>query len=248
MTQYDEVSAKFLALADELLPGRVRGLYLTGSIPLDDFRPGRSDIDGVVVVDTPVTEDEVRPLHANLPSRPYFDVTYLTAAELAVAPDPGAPLVCTVDGEFKVGGASPVLWAELARSSLAVREVPGLTVVDDHQALVDYTRDNLVSYWQPLLDQVDKHFADLPRDQVIDAWIIPWCVLGVPRLHALLATGNIVSKTAAGEHGAVTFPAYGELCRRAIEHRGGAEVVFTAADAVEAVAFGRAVVASAAGL
>ncbi|MFI5693143.1 nucleotidyltransferase domain-containing protein [Kribbella sp. NPDC051586] len=245
MTPYAEISSKYLTLADELLPDRVRGLYLTGSIPLGDFRPGRSDIDGVVVVDRPVTQDEVRPLHTGLPERPYFDVVYLTAPTLAAPPDLRASVVCTIDGQLQAGGVSPVLWSELARQSIAVREVPGLKVHDDQQALVDYTRANLTSYWAPLLDRVENRFADAPGDEVIDGWIIPWCVLGVPRLHALLAEGNIVSKTAAGEHGAATFPAYAGLCRRAIDHRAGTEVVFTAADAIDAVAFGRTVIASA---
>lgn len=35
--------------------------------------------------------------------------------------------------------------------------------------------------------------------------ILPWVVLGVRRLHVLLATGNIISKTAAGEHALTAF-------------------------------------------
>lgn len=246
------VTSKYLAVVDELLPGRVHGFYLTGSIPLGDFRAGRSDIDGVVVVDTPVTEADVRPIHAQLPERPYFDVTYLTASALAAPPDRGTPVVYTIDGEFKdpaaAGPVNQVLWSELARQSIALREVPGLTVHDDQQALVDHTRANLTSYWEVKLDELSAALAERPAEQVLDGWIVPWFVLGIPRLHALLATGNIVSKTAAGEHGAATFPSYAELCRRAIYHRAGAEVVFTTADGVEAIAFGRTVVASAAGL
>jgi hypothetical protein len=85
----------------------------------------------------------------------------------------------------------------------------------------------------------------LPADQVLDGGIIPWFVLGIPRLHALLATGNIVSKTAAGQHGLALFPSYSELCRRVLDHRAGEAVEFTVADAAPAIAFGRAVIASA---
>jgi len=81
--------------------------------------------------------------------------------------------------------------------------------------------------------------------QVLDGWIMPWYVLGIPRLHALLAAGNIISKTAAGHHGAAEFPSYADLCTRAINHRAGHPVTFTVADAVPTVAFGRTVIAAA---
>ncbi|MEU4290941.1 hypothetical protein AB0E63_22165 [Kribbella sp. NPDC026596] len=247
--EVEAITSQYLALTDDVLPGRILGFYLTGSIPLGDFHAGRSDIDGVVVVDGPVTEADVRPIHEKLPERPYFDVTYLTADALAVAPDRGTPVVYTIDGEFKdpaeAGPVNPVLWSELARQSLAVREVPGLTVHDDHQALVDHTRANLTSYWTPMLDRLEEHFADFADDHVVDGWIIPWYVLGIPRLHALLATGNIVSKTAAGKHAVATFPSYAGLCVRAIDHRAGHEVVFTVADVRQTVEFGRTVIGSA---
>jgi hypothetical protein len=78
-----------------------------------------------------------------------LDVTYLTAAQLAVPPDPEKPVVFTLDGVFKVaphgGPVSPVLWSEMARNAVPVRTAPGLVVHDDQQALRDFTRGNLTS-------------------------------------------------------------------------------------------------------
>ncbi|MFI7066283.1 hypothetical protein ACIBL3_35175 [Kribbella sp. NPDC050124] len=79
---------------------------------------------------------------------------------------------------------------------------------------------------------------------VLVGWIIPWYVLGIPRLHALLATGNIISKTAAGRPAAATFPSYADLCTRALNHRSGHPTDFTTADATPTVTFGRAVITS----
>ena len=36
--------------------GMVRGVYITGSIPLNDFQPGKSDIDFVILCDEPPPE------------------------------------------------------------------------------------------------------------------------------------------------------------------------------------------------
>jgi hypothetical protein len=61
----------------------------------------------------------------------------------------------------------------------------------------------------------------------------------------LLVTGEIVSKTAAGQHGAAAFPQWASLCKRCIDHLAGNVQQFTVADAKESVEFGRAVIAAA---
>src|SRR5688500_11258979 len=71
----DEVSATMSAyarLVDDKLPGRIRGLYLCGSLALDDYRMGRSDIDFVAVSDTALQGSELemlRRVHAELRRR-----------------------------------------------------------------------------------------------------------------------------------------------------------------------------------
>jgi hypothetical protein len=191
----------------------------------------------------------VQPVHAALPSRPAFDVTYLTLDDLALPPDRDKPVVFTLDGVFKEaprgGPVTPVLWSELARSPVVLRVAPGLVVHDDTQALAAFTRDNLTSYWAPMLDQLDAATAALPDDEVLDAWVVPWCVLGIPRLHALLATGNIISKGAAGRYTIAVFPDWVPLVERCLAHRAGDEQQFTVADANSAAVFGRTVIAAA---
>lgn len=242
-------TTRYLELIDKALPGRVTGFYLTGSVPLGDYRPGRSDIDGVAVVSSVVSAALVREVHEQLPSAPAFDVTYVTAADLAAAPDRGKPVVFTQDGVLKEvpsdGPVSPVLWSELARQSIAVRTAPGLLVHDDQEALEAFTRDNLTSYWAPQFDQLESGADGKPDDEVVPDWVLPWFMLGVPRLHALLATGNIISKTGAGEHALVAFPEWAPLLNRCLDHRAGKPDTFTYADARTAVPFGRKVITEA---
>ncbi|GAA0959468.1 hypothetical protein GCM10009554_73210 [Kribbella koreensis] len=250
-----EVSATtklYLQLIDQALPGQVTGLYLTGSLPLGDYRRGLSDIDGVVIIASPLTEPEVaavRGVHAQLPTSPAFDVTYLNTADLTAPPDATKPVVFTLDGQFEQapsgGPVSPVLWSEVARQSTALRAVPDLIVHDDQEALEAFTRANLTSYWSGRFDALETAFADHPDDEVVDTWILPWVMLGVPRLHALLATGNIISKTAAGEHALIAFPEWSPLLHRCLDHRSGKPETFTVADARSAVPYGRKVITAA---
>ena len=231
--EVEAITAQYLALTDNVLPGQILGLYLTGSVPLGDFHPGRSDIDGVVVVAEPMTEAAVRPVHEKLPERPYFDVTYLTADELAVAPDRSKPVVYTLDGEFKEppygGPVGPVLWSELARQSLAVRSVPGLTVHDDQQALVDFTRANLTAYWAPSSTSSRQPSPTSPTMLRSTSGSSLGTFSG-----SRGSTRYLLPATSSPKPGPVNTPSQVPggpgLCTRAT-HRAGHAVVFTVADA-----------------
>ena len=60
----DATVRRYLGVADLLLPGRVVGFYLIGSVALGAFRPGRSDIDFVAVLDDGLDGGELRRLRA----------------------------------------------------------------------------------------------------------------------------------------------------------------------------------------
>lgn len=66
-----EATQRHLAALGTAAPGLVTSLYLTGSVTLGDYQPGRSDIDFMAVTTRPVTEPDVVALlagvHASLP-------------------------------------------------------------------------------------------------------------------------------------------------------------------------------------
>src|SRR5690349_14917707 len=82
----------YMHLVDDKLPQRIRGLYLTGSVALADYRSGRSDIDFVAVSDTALESLQLAPLrqvHTELRRMlpaPKLDGVYLTWSALAAAP------------------------------------------------------------------------------------------------------------------------------------------------------------------
>lgn len=241
-----DVTARHLALLDGAAVGPVAGLYLTGSVALGDFHPPRSDIDAVVVLDAPLEDPAaLEAVHARLPAQPAYDVFYLTRDQLAAPPAEGLVAPFTMHGlvDEGWGGApvSPVLWAELARHAVPVRTAPGLVVHDDHDALRRHTVANLADYWLPWLTDAADHLAAGRVTAAELELVVTWPVLGVPRLHALLATDQIVSKSQAARYAAAHFPEHAALAQRCLAHRHGQPVAWGLADAAEAVALARAV-------
>ena len=86
-----EVVTSFLDTVDAEAPGLVEGLYLTGSVALDDFRPHESDIDFVAVMATHPDTASIATLeraHARLHARyrrPFFGSTPLNRGQAAWA-------------------------------------------------------------------------------------------------------------------------------------------------------------------
>lgn len=210
------VCESYLALVDEAAPGLVEGLYLHGSLGFGEWYAGRSDVDFVAVTSRRPDAATVRSLeevHERLGEtfpRPPYDGFYATWADLARPTDQCPDVPCILGGQWRDEGrfdVSPVTWHELARHGVTVRG-PHLAEVEiwtDQQTLRSFTHGNLESYWA---DQAAS-LRQFP-DEAARPDIAAWCVLGVPRLHHLLATDRLTSKDGAGRH---TVDAFGERWR-----------------------------------
>ncbi|MFH8348851.1 aminoglycoside adenylyltransferase domain-containing protein [Streptomyces sp. NPDC018045] len=224
----EAVVRAFLASTDRLCPGLVEGLYLTGSIALGDFRPGRSDIDFVAVTARRLAAADVAALeqaHAETRARhprPYFDGVHVTWQDLAAgfASCPAVPY--TLRGRFRTGDAfevNPVTWTVVAQHAVPVRgPVPGgFEVGVDRAALRDWTLGNLGGYWRRWHTAHRKPLS-LPGLAALGGGAPAWGVLGVSRLHHTTATGKVISKGGAGRYALETFaprwhPVIGEALR-----------------------------------
>jgi hypothetical protein len=210
----------FLTAVDELAPGLVTGFYLVGSVALGDFHPrgtgrGRlstaSDIDFVAVTDHRPESQEMAALadaHARTVARfprPHFDGAVLTWADLAAGPDACPDVPCAQESRF-TPGVNPVAFCELAWHGIAVRgAAPAeVDVWADQDALHAFTLDNLRTYWRPWWRQ-KKQPHPLALAIGLTAWFPVWAVLGVSRLHHVLATGTMTSKCGAGRYAQTVF-------------------------------------------
>jgi hypothetical protein len=230
----------YLDIVDATAPGLVEGLYVVGSYALSDWQPGRSDIDIVAVLAEPATDIDfgcLRTAHALLNERqpfPHIDGPYLAWGDLTVAPGTGLHRPWALNGELHHDGEcfeiNPVTWYTLSTYGVTVRGPAADTLNIPHgvEERVQFVIDNLSTYWHQLAQSVVTASAD--SDSRFDVAAFEWCALGALRLHYTAFTGDVTSKTGAGEYGIVVTPDYmHDVIRAALEARriGEGEVTTT---------------------
>jgi hypothetical protein len=213
--------ADLLGRLDRALPGRVAGFYLVGSVCLGAFRPGRSDIDFVAVLDGDLSHEELARLRAVHLGRWFSAVgrdvvlrgrwplvcngIYVSRADLASSSLTVTPIAGFVAGRFGVArrsgfDANPVTWHLLANDGIAIRgeSRDRLQIHIEVEELKRWSLENLNTYWARWAQRRGE-FRALPRRAAAAG------VLGAPRLHCTVATGKITTKEGAAEYALEAF-------------------------------------------
>lgn len=214
-----DVMAAYLAAVDGAAPGLVEGVYLVGSTVLGDFRPHTSDVDMLAVTESRPGDAALAALgrahRALRRRRPRLDGYYVTWDDLAGSPADAGAGASVLGGRLSAAGRrrDPVAWHTLARYGVAVRGPAAgeVAVRADPAELRGWVADNLERYWA-------RWVAEARRPGVrgavsLSGWGAAWVVLGVPRLHYTLATGDITSKDGAGRY---ALEAFGERWHRVV--------------------------------
>jgi predicted nucleotidyltransferase len=209
----------FLREIDAQTPGLVTDVYITGSIALGEARPGRSDVDIVLVrpddTDDGIVIDALGPILTSLRKthpRPPLDGIVLSRSDLAHGPDEvkGNRAVIfenRVQLSNQGSARNPVTWQTLRQCGVTWRGVPiaESDLWQDAERLRSWTHQNLEEYWRPWLAKSDRLFSNGGMWSLRPDFT-EWGVLGVTRLHATITTGSILSKHGAGVYALETFP------------------------------------------
>ena len=120
-----------------------------------------------------------------------------------------------------------------AERGIAVRGPAPSTLDLDPQpeVLREWNLANLDDYWRRWGEHGLGHRRLQPAGQST-RWTVAWGVLGAPRLHCTIATGEVVSKIAAGEYALDVFDArWHPIISEGLAYRRGDPVVAAAGDA-----------------
>lgn len=218
---------RFLSLAPH---GLVTGLYLTGGIGFGEWVEGKSDVDFVATLAHRPSDSEVeqlREVHAQLAtlSPIDFDGMHVLVSDLTSDPRQLPPVPVVLHHAFRVAHLDQlVAWHELAWHGVTVTgHVPStLGIWTDEAVLREHTVNNLDTYWRSLAAQLASSSPDEPEAELDYACC--WCVLGVARLHHLIVTGEMTTKSGAGRWGLSFYDErWHRVLREALRLRGGGE-------------------------
>ncbi len=216
------------------------GFYLVGSVALGGYRRRRSDLDFVGVLDNEVEGGcvgRLRIAHAQSglltgsraivegrsPLTGTLNGIFVRKSDLTRPVTQIKPVASQVGTEFKVGKAgsdlSPVGWKVFSEKGAVIRgpRPSALNLQTEPECLRSWTTGNLNTYWRPWAERVTRgpvrRFALRPR------YWTAWGVLGAPRLHCTIATGEVISKEAAGEYALGEFaPRWRPLIEEALDY------------------------------
>jgi Domain of unknown function (DUF4111) len=209
-----------------VVPGRIEGFYVVGSASMGAFRPGRSDVDFVALVDGDLCPAELlrlRAMHVGRWSSALIhdavlrrrwplvcNGIYLKAGDLSRSPLAVTPLAGHVAGRFRAAprngfDVNPVTWYVLAHHGVGLRgpDRDRLHVHTDEAELRAWVLANLNGYW--------RRWAARTRPLGVTVRGVPprrlaaSGVLGVPRLHYTIATGEIATKETAARYALQVF-------------------------------------------
>lgn len=201
----------YLRDLDDTLPDIVGGVYLVGSVALEDYHPETSDVDVVTVLEDALDPLQVTLLgdvHERIATRHkaiHLDTSYLTWAELADAPTSSTTVgVRAIDGRIHVApdpqAPGILLWHQLHDQA---RTVTGADLQDRPvalrpDALQAWCLTQIEERWTPWWDRAAVLLSAGGRESL--GAVGPTSgVLGVVRLHHTLVTGSLVSQCQAGE-------------------------------------------------
>ncbi|MGH1587242.1 aminoglycoside adenylyltransferase domain-containing protein [Methylobacterium phyllosphaerae] len=253
----ETVVAEFRRRVDAERAPALRGLYLVGSVALDDFRPGASDIDVIAVVDAkPSTEacEDLARVHAGLAEAggPCLDGPYLVAEALRQVPTDYAVVPFSLEGRFRHGEVcrevNPVVWRCLARHGRTVLGPPPaeLGIADDDAVLRAYQVDNLRGYWLSWIAQAEAACAAKAPGEDASAAALAWGVLGVARIVCALDTDAVVSKSGGGRYAlSAHSDRWHPVIREALAAHGGATTRVQVETVREGLGYMRSVIAAA---
>ncbi len=203
----DRIMVEFISKISDIEPNFLEGVYLTGSIAMNDFYAGKSDIDFLVLCKTLPEKRTAARLHrvhqtiARHYSKPNMSGSYLAADSLLTAKPEDIKVLSFHQGAMRYGTfeMAAVSLSELKSHAITILGPKAETLKTNIEPayLTGFLYTNINSYWAKW---IKRHSSWFNRKLLLLLFprFTEWSVLGVARQLCTLHTGKIVSKTEAG--------------------------------------------------
>jgi Nucleotidyltransferase domain. len=206
-----EILDQYFARLNKELPDRLDAFYLFGSVSLDAFQEGFSDLDFAAVTNRPLTEREVRileqihhELEVSFP-KTSLDGRYVWNEDLESLGDKDCPY-----HYFNSGRLAGI--ERLQKDSVDAFQIKyyGIPIIGrdprSYSYSVDWTvltrnmKSNLEHYWLNWRRKVEKFPSKAYFGMFIKGWMIEWGVLGVSRIFYSIREHDLISKAGAAHY------------------------------------------------
>ena len=207
----------YISLFNEKIPHTLEGLYIHGSIALNAYIEGISDIDFIAIINRRLTAEEVkivstihRELHKKFTTMG-MDGCYLQWEDIGKKQTEAKKCLYVNEGKlsWRNDSVNPITWWILKDKGISVigPEITSFYFEVDERMLVDYVLPNMNSYWFSRMNSLAKlkRIAFLLPNKLVNAEI-EWSITGMLRQYYTLHELDIVSKVDACKYGIRTMP------------------------------------------
>ncbi|BFT72239.1 nucleotidyltransferase domain-containing protein [Paenibacillus sp. P36] len=200
----------------------ITAIYVYGSVALNDYIEGSSDIDFIAIVREPFSQTDVQAIieaHKEVEAAiPNTDImgAYILFKDLNRKQGDIKPLLTYFDKQIHIDGRgadlNPITWWIVKKHGIRVYGSEVTFNYDlDKDTLRTYVINNLNSYWVGWITRLEQKLQtvleaqqELEVQQLDQA--IEWCTLGMLRQLFTLKEQDITSKVGAGRYGLQHVP------------------------------------------
>jgi len=211
-----EVMSNYISLINKRFPNLLEGVYIQGSIALNAYVEGSSDIDFVTVMSRRLLEvdiDVLSKIHreiANTYNSIEMDGVYIVWDDLGKAAIHENSYPVYNSGEIRIESfINPITWWLLKTKGICIvgPECTSFTYETIPHDLLAYVNSNMNTYWANRTTSLESAFNQISKysKEEINT-TIEWSVLGLLRQYYTLMEQDIISKVDAGEYGLKHVP------------------------------------------
>lgn len=231
-----KILSEYMAIFNTKIPNTLEGLYLHGSIALNAYHNGSSDIDFIAIVNRCLTEREVKILskiHKQLNNKykkTGMDGCYLLWEDIGKKKTETKK--CLYINEGKIGRSNhvinPITWWILRDKGISIigPEISSFHFEVDETDLVEYVLNNMNTYWVNRLNTIErfKRIVLLLPNKLVD-WEVQWTITGILRQFYTLREHEIISKVDACKYAINYMPeSWHNITKEAISIREGLNI------------------------